>query len=83
MLTSSIKHENLSLRKQLGVDQDLYTDFLLREKVIAKHGKTLRFSIKKAKNLLERRGFPNAEIEKAFIVRNQRRYYLQLGNTAP
>jgi len=83
MLRTSIKHENLSLRKQLGVDQDTYTKFLLREKVIAKHGKACRFSLEKAKHLLKRHGFPNAEIEMAFIVPNKRRYYLRLGNTAP
>jgi hypothetical protein len=83
VLSSSTKHENLSLRKQLGINQEAHTEMLLREKVIAKHGEVFRFSIENAKNLLERYGFPNAEIEMAKLVRNQRRYYLRLGNTAP
>ena len=75
-----VKLDRLSLRKQLGVDQDLFQKVLVKEQVLAKYGKGHRFSELKAKDFLNNYGFPDAEIEVAKSVLNKKRSYLRLGN---
>ena len=45
------KLDSLSLRKQLGVNQDAFQEVLLKEQVLSKHGDGHRFALLKAKDL--------------------------------